>query len=230
MAQDRILLDALQQQATVGQCNRPRPGMWETAEEKAKYEAWKKLGGMPRAEAMHLYVQARRHRGETPGLEHRRGTQTVPAQLWPSHMPVRRRSRLTYLPTYLLTYLLTDLLAYFLTSLLTASQAIEVFDERWLEWKGLAAAVAAAVGAVTPVASNGGRVLDVAATLGSMRAVRHRAAHGALPRRAPCTRRTADLVHHRVWWQARESLDLPSTFLVPSEYLPSTFHVWWPGA
>ena len=33
---DRILLEALQQQATVGECNRPRPGMWESAEEKAK--------------------------------------------------------------------------------------------------------------------------------------------------------------------------------------------------
>lgn len=56
---DRILLDALQQQATVGECNRPRPGMWDSAEEKAKYEAWKKLGSMSRAEAMHLYVQVR---------------------------------------------------------------------------------------------------------------------------------------------------------------------------
>ena len=69
---DRILLEALQQQATLGECNRPRPGMWDTAEEKAKYEAWKKLGTMSKAEAMHLYVQA-----------------------------------------------------------------IEVFDERWLEWRGL---------------------------------------------------------------------------------------------
>ena len=32
--------------------------MWDSAEEKAKYEAWKKLGRMSRAEAMHLYVQA----------------------------------------------------------------------------------------------------------------------------------------------------------------------------
>jgi acyl-CoA-binding protein len=108
---DRILLEALQQQATVGECNRPRPGMWDSAEEKAKYEAWKKLGAMSRAEAMHLYVQA-----------------------------------------------------------------IEVFDEHWLEWKGLQAAVAAAVGAVTPVAGNGRNgappKLDLDATLGSMRALR----------------------------------------------------------
>lgn len=101
---DRILLEALQQQATVGECNQPRPGMWDSAEEKvsqaedtqthamnaharprtpaahartcthppnapssracparahqAKYEAWKKLGSMSRAEAMHLYVEA----------------------------------------------------------------------------------------------------------------------------------------------------------------------------
>ena len=47
----------------------------------AKYEAWKKLGTMNKAEAMHLYVQA-----------------------------------------------------------------IEVFDEHWLEWRGLQGAVAAAVG------------------------------------------------------------------------------------
>ena len=128
---DRILLEALQQQATVGECNRPRPGMWDSAEEKAKYEAWKKLGSMSRAEAMHLYVQA-----------------------------------------------------------------IEVFDERWLEWKGLQAAIAAAVGAVTPVstprssngAANGGAAvnggvakgaIDVAATLGTMRQLR--ASLGALP-------------------------------------------------
>ena len=109
---DRILLEALQQQATVGECNRPRPGMWDSAEEKAKYEAWRKLGSMPRSEAMHLYVQA-----------------------------------------------------------------IEVFDEHWLEWKGLQAALAAAVGAVTPVngagGSNGaGGKLDVAHTVSSMRALR----------------------------------------------------------
>lgn len=54
---DRILLEALQQQATQGECNRPRPGMWDTAEEKAKFEAWKKLGAMSKAEAMHLYVR-----------------------------------------------------------------------------------------------------------------------------------------------------------------------------
>jgi len=107
---DRILLEALQQQATVGECNQPRPGMWDSAEEKAKYEAWKKLGSMSRAEAMHLYVQA-----------------------------------------------------------------IEVFDERWLEWRGLQAAVIAAVGAVTPVhngARNGGLKPDVAATVGSLRTLR----------------------------------------------------------
>ena len=55
---DRILLDALQQQALSGECSKPRPGMWDSAEDKAKYEAWKKLGTMSRAEAMHLYVQA----------------------------------------------------------------------------------------------------------------------------------------------------------------------------
>ena len=60
-------------------------------------------------------------------------------------------------------------------------QAIEVFDERWIEWRGLQAAVVAAVGAVTPAVTpvpNGGRngvhgnKVDVASTLGSMRALR----------------------------------------------------------
>ena len=55
---DRILLEALHQQATIGPCNIARPGMWDSAEDKAKYEAWKKLADMSRAEAMHLYVQA----------------------------------------------------------------------------------------------------------------------------------------------------------------------------
>eukprot|EP00962_Isochrysis_galbana_P018703 scaffold5390_cov116-Isochrysis_galbana.AAC.5 len=32
--------------------------MWDSAEAKAKYEAWKRLGMMSDAEAMHLYVQA----------------------------------------------------------------------------------------------------------------------------------------------------------------------------
>ena len=57
---DRILLEALHHQASIGQCNKPRPGMWDTAEDKAKYEAWKKLGNMNCAEAMHLYVQVDR--------------------------------------------------------------------------------------------------------------------------------------------------------------------------
>ena len=100
--------------ATLGECRRPRPGMWDSAEDKAKYEAWKKLGTMSKAEAMHLYVQA-----------------------------------------------------------------IEVFDERWLEWRGLQDAIAAAVGTVTPVtkgfvASNGGAraKIDVAGTVGGMRMLR----------------------------------------------------------
>ena len=36
---DRILLEALQQQATVGECNQPRPGMWDSAEEKVRTRA-----------------------------------------------------------------------------------------------------------------------------------------------------------------------------------------------
>ena len=44
--------------ASVGTCNLARPGMWASAEDKAKYEAWKKLSNVSRAEAMHLFVQA----------------------------------------------------------------------------------------------------------------------------------------------------------------------------
>lgn len=55
---DRVLLHALHQQASIGACNIARPGMWDSAEDKAKYEAWRKLGGMSCSEAMHLYVQA----------------------------------------------------------------------------------------------------------------------------------------------------------------------------
>lgn len=55
---DRILMDVLSQQATIGQCNTPRPGMWDSAEAKARHEAWVKLGSMSKHEAMHLYVQA----------------------------------------------------------------------------------------------------------------------------------------------------------------------------
>ena len=57
-------------------------------------------------------------------------------------------------------------------------QAIEVFDENWLEWQGLDDAITAALGSVTP-ATNGGkressraRKLDVAATVGGMRHLR----------------------------------------------------------
>ncbi|KAJ1628342.1 hypothetical protein T492DRAFT_841658 [Pavlovales sp. CCMP2436] len=51
---DRILMDVLSQQAIIGQCNVPRPGMWDTAEAKARHDAWVKLGSMSKHEAMHL--------------------------------------------------------------------------------------------------------------------------------------------------------------------------------
>lgn len=40
---DRILLEALQQQATIGECNQPRPGMWDSAEDKVRAD--NELGG-----------------------------------------------------------------------------------------------------------------------------------------------------------------------------------------
>lgn len=55
---DRILMDVLSQQATIGQCNAPRPGLFDGAEAKARHDAWQKLGSMSKHEAMHLYVQA----------------------------------------------------------------------------------------------------------------------------------------------------------------------------
>ena len=44
--------------------------MWDTAEEKAKFEAWKKLGAMSKAEAMHLYVREPPLLACPPGLPH----------------------------------------------------------------------------------------------------------------------------------------------------------------
>jgi len=55
---DRILMEVLRQQATIGPCNSPRPGLWDSAEVRARHEAWTKLGNMAKSEAMHLYVQA----------------------------------------------------------------------------------------------------------------------------------------------------------------------------
>jgi len=55
---DRILIEVLSQQATIGPCNLPRPGLWDSAETRARHEAWTKLGAMTKQEAMHLYVQA----------------------------------------------------------------------------------------------------------------------------------------------------------------------------
>lgn len=44
-------------QATVGQCNTPKPGMFNL-QAKAKWGAWNRLGELPREEAMNLYVQS----------------------------------------------------------------------------------------------------------------------------------------------------------------------------
>ncbi|KAL6097634.1 acbd5 [Pungitius sinensis] len=42
-------------QATVGECNIPRPGFWD-AVGKAKWDAWSSLGDMPKEDAMAAYV------------------------------------------------------------------------------------------------------------------------------------------------------------------------------
>lgn len=43
-------------QATEGPCKGPRPPFWE-AISRAKYDAWKALGDMPKATAMAKYVE-----------------------------------------------------------------------------------------------------------------------------------------------------------------------------
>jgi len=42
-------------QATIGKCNTSRPGMFSPIE-RAKWDAWNKLGDMTKEEAMELYV------------------------------------------------------------------------------------------------------------------------------------------------------------------------------
>lgn len=43
-------------QATEGPCKGPRPAFWEVVS-RAKYDAWKRLGDMTKAEAMARYVE-----------------------------------------------------------------------------------------------------------------------------------------------------------------------------
>ena len=54
---DRLVLWALNQQATFGPCNEPSPSMWDYVA-KAKWRTWKELGNRSKMEAMVLYAQA----------------------------------------------------------------------------------------------------------------------------------------------------------------------------
>lgn len=51
-----LLLYALNQQATVGPCNEPKPWSWNVVET-AKWQSWRSLAGMSKMEAMRLFVR-----------------------------------------------------------------------------------------------------------------------------------------------------------------------------
>ena len=53
----RLVLHALQQQATLGPCTSSKPWGWNVVES-AKHDAWSHLGNMSSVEAMRLYVKA----------------------------------------------------------------------------------------------------------------------------------------------------------------------------
>lgn len=46
----------LYKQSTEGKCNQPKPSFWAVIN-KAKWDAWKCLGNMPKEEAMKKYVE-----------------------------------------------------------------------------------------------------------------------------------------------------------------------------
>lgn len=52
----RLLLYALNQQATVGPCKEAKPWGWNVVET-AKWQTWSQLGSMSPVEAMRLYVR-----------------------------------------------------------------------------------------------------------------------------------------------------------------------------
>lgn len=54
---DRLLLDALSRQATLGPCNEPRPSIFDSVA-RARHAAWAELGNRSKMEAMFMYVQA----------------------------------------------------------------------------------------------------------------------------------------------------------------------------
>ena len=47
---------AYYKQASEGTCTQAKPSFWEVVN-KAKWDAWKKLGNMPKEEAMSKYVE-----------------------------------------------------------------------------------------------------------------------------------------------------------------------------
>lgn len=47
---------SLYKQATEGKCTQPKPAFWAVVN-KAKWDAWKALGNMPKEEAMRQYVE-----------------------------------------------------------------------------------------------------------------------------------------------------------------------------
>jgi len=52
----KLTFYALYKQAKEGPCNTSRPGFWDVVG-RAKWDSWKKLGEMPKQEALELYIQ-----------------------------------------------------------------------------------------------------------------------------------------------------------------------------
>ena len=51
-----LMFYAFYKQATVGSCNLPKPAFWDVIN-KAKWNAWSKLGDMTKEDAMRRYVE-----------------------------------------------------------------------------------------------------------------------------------------------------------------------------
>jgi acyl-CoA-binding protein len=57
----------LYKQATLGKCTEPKPSFWAVIA-KAKWDAWKSHGNMPKEEAMKKYVEGLKEVGESPAI------------------------------------------------------------------------------------------------------------------------------------------------------------------
>lgn len=66
--QQLLELYGLYKQATVGDCNQPKPGMF-ALKEKAKHEFWTKKSGMSKEQAMKEYVALAKQLIEQFGLK-----------------------------------------------------------------------------------------------------------------------------------------------------------------